>query len=1042
MKKIVFFMMCMFISSLNISSLATTEFTNIPSPNAADLGKYGDIPMSLYTGRANVNIPLYSTEQNGVPLDISLSYDTGGLLVNNLPGWTGHGWTLNAGGCITRIMNFQCDEVHLPIANNEGYKNYFDNHDKLLSYVGSINESNYWDNKVKISEMDLQPDVFIFNFMGKTGRFFLGNDGKWKVLCDENINVVFDISDTTNYSSPCIERPNNNKPYPKVISSITLKDDKGITYIFGNSPNAIEYSTNLFYFDENYWASSCWYLTEVKDRFGNTLYRFTYQRGKFSVQLSESYTSESGGVNTGSYEGSYSEAKLECISGTLTLPSYLSSITTLGKDSIHFNSETISQEGNIGLYFYSSIYKSETDGNNTCYSKLIGCRYEQNNSSSDIQTISNYFPFLILENYKDYQHMPDCNNLKKEDPLISMELRKLTSIQVYKENNLLKSYVFKYNIGDDLARNMNTGDNELGRLFLKKVTLKGSDENIIGLYKMTYNKKGYEKKFDDCLTDATDYWGYYNGADNNGGYGNMPTYKIPNEEKCKIGMLSQLEYPTGGYSKFDYQLNIASSYYTKDKNIYFDSIGGLRVTSIENHDSNGSLLQRRKFSYEGGELHAKPINTYTDTIYYGDTKSVISIEKSSTINQLFNSFGTHIGYSKVKETQYDSCYTIYEYTNSDLGKSYQDEPFIQPSGNIKDPETIFDKNSDRSFMRGKLRSVKKYDSNDTLFHKTEYTYVLEEDSDQLNYFVYTNNISPYLCNTYGIIGYTGKIYKLYFPKNDLCRKVETSYFNGKAVVDTTIYKMADLYFDGNFRILLTPTDTIGFDSYKEYEESVKDARFRYCASEEKIRAGEHVKINYTYPSKSNQLFYFFANTHYFPLLQKDFLHNGEQYYSEGTAYQTEKNSINYIQPFYDWKKFGSGDKYIVSIYKAFDENHRLTKYINKDGSGGQASTRLFWDDCNRLSAKVTYSALDSIKFSAHDGILKTLTFDDGSSIFEEPVTDAFIYKYNKYGLLSSITSGNGYTEYYYYDSFGRLQYICDADNNALKKFSYNYSLKK
>ena len=33
---------------------------SILSPNAASLGKYGDISMDLNTGRANVNIPLYS----------------------------------------------------------------------------------------------------------------------------------------------------------------------------------------------------------------------------------------------------------------------------------------------------------------------------------------------------------------------------------------------------------------------------------------------------------------------------------------------------------------------------------------------------------------------------------------------------------------------------------------------------------------------------------------------------------------------------------------------------------------------------------------------------------------------------------------------------------------------------------------------------------------------------------------------------------------------------------------------------------------------
>ncbi|WP_312769840.1 hypothetical protein [Epilithonimonas sp.] len=36
---------------------------NIQSPNAASLGKYGDLSMDLSTGRANVNVPLYQLDE-------------------------------------------------------------------------------------------------------------------------------------------------------------------------------------------------------------------------------------------------------------------------------------------------------------------------------------------------------------------------------------------------------------------------------------------------------------------------------------------------------------------------------------------------------------------------------------------------------------------------------------------------------------------------------------------------------------------------------------------------------------------------------------------------------------------------------------------------------------------------------------------------------------------------------------------------------------------------------------------------------------------
>ena len=53
---------------------------------------------------------------------------------------------------------------------------------------------------------DYAPDVFYFNFMGKTGRFIMGNDGEWKIDCEENLDIVFNVSDTSNYIAPYIDK--------------------------------------------------------------------------------------------------------------------------------------------------------------------------------------------------------------------------------------------------------------------------------------------------------------------------------------------------------------------------------------------------------------------------------------------------------------------------------------------------------------------------------------------------------------------------------------------------------------------------------------------------------------------------------------------------------------------------------------------------------------------------------------------------------------------------------------------------------------------
>ena len=70
---------------------------NIPTPNAASLGHYGDIPVSYYTGNPGISIPLYEITVKGVTLPVKLNYDASGVQMNVLPSWTGYNWIQKQG---------------------------------------------------------------------------------------------------------------------------------------------------------------------------------------------------------------------------------------------------------------------------------------------------------------------------------------------------------------------------------------------------------------------------------------------------------------------------------------------------------------------------------------------------------------------------------------------------------------------------------------------------------------------------------------------------------------------------------------------------------------------------------------------------------------------------------------------------------------------------------------------------------------------------------------------------------------------------------
>ena len=72
------------------------------SPNAASIQQYGDVPVTLFNGLPNISVPLMTVKDRELSLPVSLSYHASGINPDRHPGWVGLGWSLQAGGVITR----------------------------------------------------------------------------------------------------------------------------------------------------------------------------------------------------------------------------------------------------------------------------------------------------------------------------------------------------------------------------------------------------------------------------------------------------------------------------------------------------------------------------------------------------------------------------------------------------------------------------------------------------------------------------------------------------------------------------------------------------------------------------------------------------------------------------------------------------------------------------------------------------------------------------------------------------------------------------
>lgn len=358
-------LIALFCSIVSKSESGKSSYTaglpyNIPTPTASNLGQYGLVPISEYTGKGEVCVPIHRMEARGVEMDVSLYYDTSGLLVHQLPGWTGHGWTLMAGGTITRKVNGFPDEFNfqLPsLGSISYYKNYFQVHKTL--------ENRLLDTRnVESLEKYCDPcaDVFFFTFMGKSGRFWLGTDGEWKVLSDDNLSVEFDVDDDSNY----IETVFNIVPYthekqPQVIKGFTIIDDNGVRYNFGGDCSSIELSTDLkttYFANKNmFWIASTWMLTSVVDRFGKVLYSLHYKRGKFITQVCRAYFSETQNASNGSTDGF--DSSTSALAATLNSPVYLYRIFSSSGQMVKFESQS-PFDGEIASHvLYPSFYDAD-----------------------------------------------------------------------------------------------------------------------------------------------------------------------------------------------------------------------------------------------------------------------------------------------------------------------------------------------------------------------------------------------------------------------------------------------------------------------------------------------------------------------------------------------------------------------------------------------------------------------------------------------------------------------------------------------------------
>ena len=490
-------------------SIFSQEMPNVvpPSPEASSLGKFTEVPISHYTGLPNISIPIYTINQDGVSIPIGLSYHARGVKVSDIAPRTGMGWSLQYGGSISRQVRGKADEH----PTNGYLSNKFD----FINYSLSQETRSLVNNKeTNDPGYDRYPDQFNFSAGGISGKFILDyRTGEPIVQSFDDVKVTYTRTGSGEFSG--------------AIKAFVITDAQGNKYYFGESKN----------------------VPNVVKRYGQD-----YQTsGGFSIYHESNplgVVSDPAGSGTFLAYSSWKLMDIETVNGSY-INYYYENSATSDYFRKSYDKHDASSEGGItnSLTNIGNISKIHTR-----LSQIVS--YEKQLSKI---VFNNGRDKIIFENSQDVRDDFDGYALDK--------------IEIYNKDNFIKSFKLNYHYTQSTDQsnllwyftNLSNSNfvKSFSRMFLSSIQEEFPDtENPQIRRSLPPHEFVYDdQKLPSTFSSRQDYWGYYNGAENNGpftrlfNYGTYVPDRRVNVAKSEAGILKEINYPTGGKAKFTYEQN-------------------------------------------------------------------------------------------------------------------------------------------------------------------------------------------------------------------------------------------------------------------------------------------------------------------------------------------------------------------------------------------------------------------------------------------------------------------------------------------------------
>lgn len=976
---------------------------SILSPNAESFKIFGDIPVSLYTGVPSIQVPIHNINTDYINLDFTLSYHASGFKPSSHPSWVGLGWNLNIGGVITREIKHIPDEF----APTDTYcsKNGSGNLCYGFYLSHKIFDKNNW--YIPVSDalsinpdlntyeflVDKSPDVFSFNFLGYSGKFFLNHLGEWKVQSDTPLRVEFDKNDLKSvygFSNP-------------TFTKFTIIDDKGVKYVFGGK-DAIEYTVSMqpcnYEYERESLASS-WSLTEIIPPVGESII-FSYERGPFQSFL----TCLMPGKILSRYSGNDDVANnyiLKNVSGSITSPVYLTSVS-IPSENLTISFKT--SKSNDLSYFetnYTDLFYYTDSGGGT---GIVPGYFLGFNATNGIP----YFK----RNPEDEKKASTFGRYRK-DKFIWLKLDEIIFNYSTESGSTLPSKTIK----------LGYEENSKSRLKLTSVSMQYPNSTQNEVYAFEYNKRISNTDNiaePEYLSEYGDRWGYANNKylwkdkDKNGAYDSK-------KNACMLSVLSKITYPTKGYTQFYYENHEYYAYV--DNSMYSSSLfnvgetlaGGLRVKRIVSVDENGGYTTK-EYTYRkkdqglqsSGILHAMP-----------------AFYRSSDQSYLFDNSGAHIGYSSVVEKYNDGSFKgtdfITEDYHSRLGETVQacldDIPVYVERWISLVPY------SSRDFERGKVSDEYFCDSAGKIARSIHYNYInIGKDASNSIRTVDPQYMYYLDLEALAFSGHTAYYYYTYYNKLESIR-------------DVTYNKEAELIYGNTSKLpigkfVMSKTSF----SYDKYGQKIKETMETSKSSTKTIET----KYPYTDNASSSLLSEMVKrNMLSYPIERK--VSVGDMFQERLNYNYASYNNSKYILLESLTKEYKEGIKNILFEYKYNSEG----KLIESKPYTDLTESYLWGYKGRKVMAIISNASIEEIKPFISEDIIEgrvsnndwNRTVIDLRAKLPQAQVESYEYEYN--GNLKSRSAMNDVKIKYMYDLNNRLESLRDINGNVLSSYSYNYS---